>query len=267
MKNIFIVSILTLIAFSSCRKEDTIKITNGLPRMEEALVVLNGDKNGAIRISAQKTFDMQSVSGQKNLWEVWGKFWGDDNVTQKYGALSIDSFVLAPETSGVYQSKAMLNNPDLGPLFGKTVGFLVNKGDTERTVVLQSSLYVPADITVSAPVKTVANQVLPLNTTIMWNPDANNAKGIYILIEFDPEDDDNTAFNNGNRTYQYNLIQTDDDGVFTLSANDFSDMPAGAKIMLWVGRGNYNIIDGADGINKYSLYSYTIAFDSFVLGQ
>lgn len=267
MKNIFLISILILIAFSSCRKEDATKVINGLPRMEEALVALKGDKNGAIRISAQKTFDMQSVSGQKNLWEVWGKFWSDDNVTQKYGDLSIDSFMLAPKISGVYQSEAMLNNPDLGPLFGKTVDFTVNRGDMERTVLLQSSLYVPADITVSAPVKTTANQVLARTTTVTWNPDVNNTKGIYILIEFDPEDDDNAAFNNGVRTYQYNLIQTNDDGAFTLSANDFSDMPAGAKVMLWVGRGNYNMIDGAEGLNKYALYSYTIAFDNFILGQ
>jgi hypothetical protein len=197
--------------------------------MEEALVLATSAKNGAIGLTSQKTFDAVSLSGQKNLWQVRGKFWGNDNKSLHYGNVSLDDFVLMPAPSGIYQSEAMLNNPELKPLFGKTVLFSLDNGDAERTVVFQSGLYVPADITVSSPVKTMTNQELPTSTVITWNADANNDKGIYILIEFDPEDEDNGAFNNGNRTYRYNLIQTEDDGSFTLSANDFSNMPIGAK--------------------------------------
>jgi hypothetical protein len=235
--------------------------------MEEAIQTLNDPKNGAIRLSSQKSMDAASVSGQKNLREVWGKFWSEDNKTLKHGTLSIDQYLLDPKSSGVYQSEGILNNPALEPLFGKAVEFLVEEDDLNRTIVLQSGLYVPADITVSSPLKTSYNQVLPANTEIVWNPDTLNTKGVYILIEFDPEDDDNAAFNTNENEYTYNLIQTDDDGSFSLSANDFTDMPAGAKIFLWVGRGNYNLVDGADGINKYALYSYSIAFDTFILGE
>ncbi len=266
MKNTFIFSILLLTIFASCRKEDTTDVVEGLPNMKDFLGLANAKKNGAINLSSQKTFDIYSNSGQRDHVFVNGKFWNDDLVTQNYGALSIDSFILAPGSDGKYQSD-FSNVADLKRSFGKTVTFQVDKGDTERTVVLQSGFYVPADLIVSSPIKTAQNQVLQQSTLITWNQDAQNTKGVYILIEFDPEEEENAAFNNGIRTYRYNLIQTDDDGSFALSPNDFSDMPAGATISLWIGRSNYEIIDGADGINQYAITAYTFARDVFTLGQ
>lgn len=235
--------------------------------MEEFFQAYSGEKNGAIQITSQKPMAIEAQSGHSNLWQVRGKFWDDNSATIQYGLLSLDNFVLSPESSGIYQSESMLNNPGIGPLFGKTVMFQVDRGDIDRTVVLQSGLYVPADLTLTSPVKTTSGQVLPKNTVLAWNADTNNTKGIYVLIEFDPEDQDNAAFNDGIRHYQYNVIQADDDGSYALSNADFDGMPAGAKIMLWVGRGNYALIDGADGINQYALYSYILAVDNFILGQ
>jgi len=261
-------AILVFISFSSCQKEGLFsKRKSGLSGMENVFFRLNPNKNGAIGIKSMKTFDIYSASGQKNLWKVGGRFWGADNVTIQYGNLTLDDVVITPNTYGVYQSESMLNNPQLGPLFGKTVEFTVDKGDIERTVVLQTGLYVPKDIIIYAPLRTTANQVLPLNTQISWNADTNNTKGVYILIEFDPEDQDNSAFANATSHYQHNLIHTDDDGSFTLSANDFSDMPSGAKIILWVGRCNNVMVDGQEGIVQYALYSYSIALDHFIVGQ
>jgi hypothetical protein len=265
MKNIFI-SVLLLTAFASCKKEDSTDVVKGLPNMGDFLGLTNAKKNGGINLSSQKAFDISSNTGQRGLVLVNGKFWNDNLVTQNYGVLSIDSFTLVPGSDGRYQSD-FSNKADLKGLFGKTVTFQVDKGDAERTVVLQSGFYVPVDIIVSSPIKTAQNQVLQQSTLITWNQDAQNTKGVYILIEFDPEDEENAAFNNGIRTYRYNLIQTDDDGAFALSPNDFSDMPAGATISLWIGRSNYEMIDGADGINQYAIRAYTFARDVFILGR
>lgn len=247
---------------AACQKENITQTTKGLPRLEEAWGAYNTPVDGAVRIGGFKA--MQTVPSGAH--DIRARFWNDQNKTTFLGDLTLDSLVLSPNTEGVYQSNEFQFD-EVKSLYGKTVNIQVNDNSGNRTVVLQRGLYVPQDLVVSSPLKQSSSQVLQRNTPVLWNPDPQNTKGVYILIEFDPEAEENAAFNNGVRRYEYNLIQTEDDGVFTLSPDDFSNIPAGAIVDLWVGRGNYLIADGISGIDKYKLYSYSVAYNNFTLGN
>lgn len=266
MKKIFSLQYMLLLALPlfvvACQKENIIQTPRGLSHIAPLWGGSNTPADGAVRIGGFEA--LQTVPSGAH--DISARFWDDQNKTIFHGDLMLDSLVLSPNSDGSYQSNEFQFD-EVKSLYGKTVDIQLNGKAGDPAVILQQSLYIPKDLVMSSPLKQSATQVLARNTPVLWNPDPQNTKGVYILIEFDPEAEENAAVNSTLQRYTYKLIQTDDDGVFTLSPDDFSNIPAGAIVDLWVGRGNYLIADGVSGVDKYKLYSYTVAYNNFTLGN
>ena len=163
------------------------------------------------------------------------------------GTLNFGGFKLNADAQNLYQGlNDVLKSADkkdyLKSLYGKVVAFSVveevsatNVTTRGADVGIAGEIYIPKimDGNLQKGNKGSINR----NTTLTWTPDLQNTKGIYIMVEFYPLDLKNKDFRN--KKGRKIAIQTEDDGNYKFSGNDFQGIPANATVSLTWGRGNF----------------------------
>ena len=222
---------------------------NSLPEAIQMLDMLKQPTDGYIYIHSVTSLGSQSLRGPEL---TTGGFIYDKSANkQHFGKLSVASseipFVI---TTAEYNS---FGNSDLLSAFGTNMS--INLDGNGSLPGFSSDFYLPELMTVSSP---SFSNLTPFgeNSTLTWNADAQNQFGVGIAIRYDPLDPDNKPQNFGGDSVT-KLIQTEDDGNYTLSNNDLDGIPTGAIFTLHIGRGNYARVSMPDdyhvGIIGYSV--------------
>ena len=104
---------------------------------------------------------------------------------------------------------------------------------------------------------------LTIGSEITWNADPNNDVGVGIMLEYDPVGFYNGANGGVEGSNRTNYIVTEDDGSYTFTAEDFAGFPAGMRIEISVGRGNYKRVSTTDGQYHIGIVCYSLNSFSF----
>lgn len=144
-------------------------------------------------------------------------------------------------------------------LFGANIDF--NLFD-DGVISNDSALYLPEIITLQVeeyPLK------LKEGYPIVWNTDANNREGVYIVVEYSPYFNDKLSTRYSESIVNYVLVP--DNGTAILSQHNFPDIPLGATVLLSIirGAGGLAAVETAAGKSSLKLIakSETSGFANF----
>ena len=70
--------------------------------------------------------------------------------------------------------------------------------------------------------------------TFNWNKDTLNQNGVFIYLEYDPNDPNNASFVSANPERISNAIIVDDNGSYTLSSDLFTDLPLNSRLRIYI---------------------------------
>jgi len=266
MKNYTLITVLfTASLLFSCTKKDATQNIN-LTTRSIADIILNYQAFSQKKVDG--AFYVQSMAFNNQPAEfttttqIGGAFYTKKGDTRAGGIVSIGSYNLLPSINNFYGFDKYLSRDDF---YGKKITFRLNpkpslnSGTTRSTSlddpndesIVSQDLYIPSAINVGT-----SNSSADPTNYISWNPDPLNPNGIVIIAEYNPDLTLNEGLSNaGYSSLIRNSISVPDNGGTTLSTDFYSMFPSGAKIILYVGRGNYTII--SSGNYDYSIAAYT----------
>mgnify|MGYP001796174290 FL=1 len=252
--------ILLVLATNACQKDVSITPVPERYQKLEKVATLGGLKqmlhhaSGAIGITNLKPFGPESLLSGGGPSEVFASFSAEEG-RATFGALMIQNTILTPSTYDYYQSGAE-ERATIQGYFGATqsVKLLDVEGASEAAILVED-IYLPKELFVHDPIER-GRDYLAKTSTIHWNPDPHNTNGVFILIDFLPEGEENAGRFNSDFVSHRKLIYTEDDGEYQLQVTDFNKIPDGAYVSLLVGRGDYVETTGSNG-RTYLVYSLT----------
>ena len=83
--------------------------------------------------------------------------------------------------------------------------------------------------------------------TFQWNKDSLNHNGVFIYLEYEPENFGNSLIKTSYPDRKANGIIVDDNGTYTLPDDLFEELPLNARLSVYIGRGNFEYIKQQDG--------------------
>lgn len=278
MKNSIFLSTITLfccIANSSCQRENDYsnlgKGNNGIPSVLTFYKAMTEKNNGQFGLSIHSTFGQPIPSPYPAIVDFQGAFYTNEGNVLKGGDVKISNQIFRPD--------AQNNNIYYGNLsngfsyYGKKVEFSLRKpanftanragGTTSDEQV--DSLYVPTQIFLTSSYdnqsSVEANRALPGVTTLNWNTDTANHKGVIIIVEYSTGLSDNVSLvANGYNQNITNGVSVIDNGTTVLSQDLFAGIPAGAVVHVMLVRANYRIILDSNNVAvDFTLYAYSQA--------
>jgi hypothetical protein len=172
---------------------------------------------------------------------------GEPSVTG-ISEVKLDNIFLEADEDAIFKNN---NTNQLRNMYGKNTSFSFKKNNA----VFNSDLYIPKLIKLYASYD-ISTYVVPISagTTITWNKDDQNSKGIVIILDYNPKS------NNANISQSYpkaqtKLIGVEDTGSYTFTTNDLKDLPSGSSIILSIGRANFALLQ--QGNKSYAFYGLT----------
>lgn len=249
MKNLFFYFVLFIFCslYSSCGKVDfdnSIEFQqriSSMPTLQIALGMMNDpNKAGQVTITSQKGLGENNNQGGGT---ISGQMYEGAN----FGNIVVNNIEVTQHSypQGIYSSN--LNNNIL-QMFNSEVTCKLYNAQNEQVleaghkIYKELNTYIPTEMT--------------RNSTISWNSDETNDKGVYFVIEYTNEDIE------GSPTYA-KVIQTNDDGSYTFTNEDFGIIPPNSNVIIRMIRGNYT----KEILNNKSLYIFsgTIAYGRYKL--
>ncbi len=261
-KTIFLFAAFSLI-FSSCSKESILEreataLQQSLPNVIQILDLIQKPTNGYIRLQSQEYW---ASRGSGEYVFCMGDIYDQSGSLADYGILTIGDAVSLSADSDNSFSYGHTSGPftAAAAYYGTEVDIHL-EGNANGEGSMSASLYVPELLTWISP-DTSARWGTDISSgfELKWNPDANNEFGIGIIVEFDNWATANIDFEDFPKVEK--TIHTEDDGSYILTGGDFDGIPAGARLKIYIGRGNYERKD-ASGNRTYGVYAYTI--NSFI---
>jgi len=198
-----------------------------------------------------------SINASNNIWNINSSIKGDK--------LPYDLFIdnLMFTTQEVYRSEQFSNwrisNEDLHSLYGKKFRLEksenVIRGLNTNESSSENDIYIPKLL--NAQLSNLQNNSIGVGTTITWNADNLNKRGIIMTMEYKPLDqkDERIATN-----FTLPIMRGDtmpDSGQYTVTANDLRDFPDGSTISFHIGRAGFTIVNNSESEVEYSVGAYT----------
>ena len=258
---IWLYSLVVLLLYS-CQKDST-KTIRKLPTLLE-FIELSKEDHSTVALTLDKGY----AANQKVYPRLEATFINQANprgVLKKVGDVEFEGYKLKSSSQNVYENiddlmKSEDHRTFLLGLFGKTVTVKIDFDTTKNNNIalrnaeqISGQLYIPKEI--DGNLQLLPQDGLSRNSTLSWTPDANNAKGVYIVIRFDAKSFGNEAFV-ANQSF-HKAIQTEDNGSYNFSLNDFATIPIGALIDISWGRGNYIELNSGNPSHYVLLMSYS----------
>ncbi len=113
---------------------------------------------------------------------------------------------------------------------------------------IKSYIYIPNIIKLD-----YKDNILKAGSTIYWNVDNNNEKGVVIFLTYSPFDQISLELMVDNKNFISDGLAVKDSGSYTFTEADIERMPTGANVSLNVLRGNYFVNE----IEKPSLVAFS----------
>lgn len=230
MKKINIYLALLLISslsILSCSKKEnevtttinsTLALSRTMPSIEDALQFLDEVKTGNIALISTRGFN--SISG---VQQVSG---GIKNGDTQFGKIMLNNVEITRQESGLYFSGTNDINT-LKSMYGTVINYKVF--DAQNNTFYEQSHRVPLELDVRLPIPT-DGAALSRTSTITWNADTENGKGIYlVMVLLSPTD---------GRPVTARSKQLPDTGTYTFSEGDFAHIPVGSNCKIYCIRGN-----------------------------
>jgi len=194
---------------------------------------------------------------------IGGHFFDTSRTTINGGTVKFKNYTLTASSSPSYTYGLSSNQGE--DLFGQKIALEANPDhNNNSTYKIQDSLYIPELISLAAPEN---NTTIEEGTDIKWNTDLNNEVGILLILQYDPDQIDNGSFSSTYRDPIVKAVTTIDDGLYTLTREDLSDFPDGAKVSLIVLRVNYKTIQKSGQPVTCGVYAYTAVEGFFVVAN
>lgn len=275
-KSYFLFLLTLSLLMPSCQKE-SFKSKKGNQRVESrnfSLYLLaelaHKDWNGTISISNRKLFGAEEAVVNSEGTNVRATFldnFHDGRISE--GKLAITaaestSLDILPDERHVYRTGREGSNT-VKSFYGKEISLTLEGAAPDSGPVFSKSLDIPTPIFVTNPVLgNIFTTSINRGFDLIWNPDAGNEKGIFILIDFDPGSPFNSSFEGMDRVNS--VLHVEDTGFYPLTEEHFAGTPSGARVDLIVGRGEYTqAVDSATQEKEYLIYSYTVAIGRITL--
>ncbi|HEX6192044.1 MAG TPA: hypothetical protein VFZ42_06755 [Chitinophagaceae bacterium] len=253
---------------SGCTKKDAAQ-TKEQQQPEEILGVLPGSSDDGqpdnileywdyLQQATEGTFSLvshASLATQSDSKSLTGGFFYSGTNPIEGGTVQIGNISLSSDVSKGYMYGQV--TPQGKALFGNTISLSLNPNapGTSGKAIAAASIYIPAELTLSSP---LADDVITTGTTIEWNTDRSNTRGVMILLEYDPENLENAGFAATYPNPVHKAISVADIGSYTLTYNDVSALPNGSRITLRVARGNYRAFNPSKSTSVYGFHAYTL---------
>lgn len=142
-----------------------------------------------------------------------------------------------------------------GPTFGAVSHWSLSGNAPAGIPAFVDSMYVPAEIRITAPGGTTASISKGSPMVVQWPADANNEKNL-ILLEYMPDESQMRDSSLTGTPYTWKVI-TDDDGSYTIDVSTLSPLPVGGLFQLTLARG----VSKTTGTpsKPFHIYAYTTA--------
>lgn len=176
------------------------------------------------------------------------------NISNKISGASIGEASLVPDANNTYNNNLINNNSiQVKSVYGTTANFRFK--DAEN-IMRTKALYIPKAINITSSDDQVSNIAIKVGTTITWNQDALNTKGVVFIIEYDPSLSPATYQTSPTPTAKSFAVT--DNGSYTFKASDLEGLPLNANVRFSVGRAGFEVYQPENSTKTYSLYGYTI---------
>lgn len=241
----------------SCSRDEQISSPSDNPILKIATALelktfINQEVDGYLCIKSQNGLLNEADIGGSGSYRMGGHIYIDkEGVPQDAGTVEIDGISLVAEGTrdnmyGLWDHSQALNS------MGKNVDFkLTDAANMER---FNESMYIPEDIYFSCFDETTTT--IDDGFVLTWNSDPSNTLGVGIIIRYldsdatDPAESANVS----------NAVLSDDNGSYTLTVEDFADIPSGSLVKISVVRGNYHTAtDLQDPARQYGLFAHLSA--------
>lgn len=266
--NLILLSILSILTLISCQKISSKKeVTSNYPTIET--IIQNYQALTTTKLTG--TFCVQSLTindqNNTNTAQIGGGFYDKDGSLKKGGKVNIGGIEIQPKNNFFGFDKYLERNN----FFGKNVTFNIDDRNTVSVPKYEVSPNLPAPVgeggsgtggsggtggggnggggtTVYIPQAIIATATrvgtsIPTyhSYNIAWNADALNTNGVVIVAEYSHDLFDNTGI--PTVTPVRKSILVGDNGFTTLAYAWFNSFPRNSTIVLYVGRGNYTLVN------------------------
>lgn len=102
------------------------------------------------------------------------------------------------------------------------------------------------------------NEKVAEGTTITWNADTENEKGVFLGIEYSPYSQSKKEIIQDSPERLLKGFNLPDKGTYTITKEDLADFPDNASITFYVGRAGYNVVLDKDTGKDYSIAGISV---------
>lgn len=125
--------------------------------------------------------------------------------------------------------------PNYSIIYGKRLSVSYSNNEMHYSIDPEGEFYNPELIQL-IPQTNQDFSTIHSGTTIFWNADNNNTNGVVILLSYEPSGFQNNDFNNSRPNEIFKAANVTDNGSYTFTEDDFSNMPLGASLKVRIGR-------------------------------
>ncbi len=233
-------------SFASLFSYATDNNTSGKFMITTSSVLGNTDLNKFFEININGAFlnksNQQNEAGQTNY----------------FNSIKVEPNEMKPgQVHGYYKN---FNWSEAGELFGTNLNLKLQRGATASfggdTVVNYNGGYSPKvfictnnfmENGMASDGEYFSGSKLNPTFTFNWNKDSLNQNGVFVYLEYDPDDFGNQTIKNSFPTRQANGVMVEDNGTYTLTSEMFVDIPLNSRLNVYIGRGNFEYIRQLDG--------------------
>jgi hypothetical protein len=270
MKKVIFITILSFIvtmALSSCTKESLENNSftrnllsserSNLPDVIDLLDMLKAPTDGYIAFFSVGSYGSQNYRGPEVTLN--GYMYDKNGQRRDIGDLAFGSGTFTADASNQYRFTDLSNGLSY---FGAptTIGF---EGSTEFNIPgVSSNFYVPKLMTLTAPAYSNQTPLAP-NLNLQWEADPLNTNGVGIMIYYNQKE----AFNIVQKFTEPSvktLKHVQDNGSYTITADDLAGIPKDAFVDVVIGRGNYQRVPLGNDYNV-GLVSFSVVSHYFVM--
>lgn len=269
MKKIVYISILSLCLFVACsddtETETNIVTENKVASFEDYFEFLNTKTDGSVIA--------QSISTplSNEAYMVSSSIKGDRtplNLKVEEKTVRFTNYQYSLTTKRSYSNKSVDN---LSEIFGNKFNveltnnlIAANKSDGKTTNSTdgnsEESVYIPN--VVKAEFLGLQEDKIVAGSEVVWNADGENENGVVISFEYDPLSQLEQSIANQKPENHLKGVTTEDDGSYTITAQDLAEFPDNSIISIYVARAGFGIATNING-EDYSLAGVTAKVADF----